>query len=161
MMYFDVIVDNLARDQWHKLRSFSILLPMLSIFPALFTFRILAALILRVAVGLIFIYFGISKIYKEKKRKISFFEKIGFGKGVTFFWIVSIIEIIAGILLVIGLLTQLVALVLLGILTYATYVKIRHPELLTNTLEFYFLAIAVLLALLLLGAGAFAIDLPL
>ncbi|OIO32867.1 MAG: hypothetical protein COZ49_04090 [Candidatus Yonathbacteria bacterium CG_4_10_14_3_um_filter_47_65] len=134
---------------------------MLSVFPSLFTFWIIAPLILRVAIGFIFVYFGVSKIWKEKKQKIGFFKKIGFGKGIVLFWIVSALEITGGVFLVFGFLTQLVVLVLLAILLYATYIKIHSPKLLTNTLEFYILALAVLIALLFLGSGAFAIDLPL
>ena len=77
------------------------------------------------------------------------------------FWVVSVIEIIGGIFLVLGLFTQLTALALLFIIIAATYIKIRKPELLDNTLEFYILAIAVLVSLVFLGPGFWAIDLPL
>lgn len=132
---------------------------MLSIFPDLLTFWLLAPFILRSIIGIIFIYFGASKIWLEKYRRINFFKEIG--GGMISFWVVSVIEIIGGIFLVLGLFTQLTALALLFIIIAATYIKIRKPELLDNTLEFYILAIAVLVSLVFLGPGFWAIDLPL
>ncbi len=133
----------------------------LSIFPDLLTFWLFAPFLLRTAVGLIFIYFGISKIWKEKDRKINFFKKIGFGTGIIFFWTVSILEIIGGLYLVLGLFTQPTALVLSLVVIGAIYSKIRHPESLDNTLEFFILLLIVLLSLIFLGPGFWAIDLPL
>jgi putative oxidoreductase len=133
----------------------------LSIFPDLLTFWLLAPFILRVTVGFIFIYFGVSKIWREQERRIGFFKKIGFGAGIIFFWLVSTLEIIGGALLVLGLYTQPTALVLSFVALGAIYSKIRHPKLLDNTLEFYVLLLSVLISLLFLGAGFWAIDLPL
>jgi len=134
---------------------------MLSIFPDFLTFWLVAPFLLRIAAGFIFIYFGISKIYKERKNKIEFFKKIGFGAGVIFFWIVSLIELIGGALLVVGLFVQPTAIVLSIIMIGAIYAKIRQPKLLKNTVEFFILLFAVLLSLLFLGSGFFAFDLPL
>jgi len=132
---------------------------MLSIFPDLLTFWLLAPFILRVTIGLIFIYFGVSKIWKEKHRRINFFKEIG--AGLISFWIVSIVEIIGGAFLVLGIFTQPTAIVLLFITLAATYIKTRKPDLLDNSIEFYMLSIAVLLSLVFLGPGFWAIDLPL
>lgn len=134
---------------------------MLSIFPDLLTFWLAAPLVLRVSVGLIFVYFGAMKIWKERERRTSFFRDISFGTGILSFWFIAGIELVGGILLVLGLFTQIAALTLLPIAIGALYVKIRRPHLLDNTIEFYVLLIATLLALLVLGPGFFAIDLPL
>ncbi|HEC30699.1 MAG TPA: DoxX family protein [Candidatus Yonathbacteria bacterium] len=133
----------------------------LSIFPDMLTFGLLAPFILRVVIGLIFIYFGVSKIWLEKERRVKFFKKIGFGAGIVFFWIISVLEIIGGVFLMLGLFTQPTSLVLMLIIIGAIYTKIRHPHLLDNTVEFYFLVLAVLLSLLVLGPGFWGIDLPL
>ena len=133
----------------------------LSVFPDLLIFWLIAPFLLRITVGFIFIYFGITKIWKERERRVSFFNKIGFGTSVIFFWLVSIAELVGGIFLVLGLFTQLISLILSIIIIGAIYAKIKKPELLDNSLEFFFLTLAVLLSLLFLGAGFFAIDLPL
>lgn len=104
--------------------------------------------LLRIVVGIIFIYFGYTKIWKERKRRISFFNDIGFGKGLILFWVVSFVEIIAGIFLIVGFLTQIVAIVLSTIIIGAIYTKIRKPNLLDNSLEFFVLLLAVLVSLL-------------
>ncbi len=133
----------------------------LSMFPDLLTFWLIAPFLLRITAGSIFIYFGYTKIWKEKERRVSFFNKIGFGKGAVFFWLVSLAELIGGILLVLGFFTQVTAIILSLVILGAIYTKIRQPDLLDNSLEFFILLLAVLLSLLFLGAGFWAIDLPL
>jgi len=122
---------------------------MLSIFPDLLTFWLVVPLILRVTAGLIFIYFGVSTIWKKRERSI------------LATWVTPAIEIIGGVLLVLGFLTQLAALILLVFVAGTVYAKIRRPNIFDNTLEFYILLLAVLFSLLFLGSGFFAIDLPL
>ncbi len=133
----------------------------LSMFPDLLTFWLIAPFLLRITAGFIFIYFGYTKIWKERERRVSFFNKIGFGNGSIFFWIISLAELIGGILLVLGVFTQATAIMLSFIILGAIYTKIRQPDLLDNSLEFFILLFAVLLSLLFLGAGFWAIDLPL
>ena len=133
----------------------------LSMFPDLLTFWLISPFLLRITAGFIFIYFGYTKIWKEKERRVSFFNKIGFGAGTVFFWVVSLVELIGGILLVLGLFTQVTALTLFFIILGATYTKMRQPDLFDNSLEFFILLLAVLLSLLFLGAGFWAMDLPL
>ncbi len=130
-------------------------------FPDLLTFWLIAPFLLRITAGFIFIYFGYTKIWKERERRVSFFNKIGFGNGSIFFWIISLAELIGGILLVLGVFTQATAIMLSFIILGAIYTKIRQPDLLDNSLEFFILLFAVLLSLLFLGAGFWAIDLPL
>jgi uncharacterized membrane protein YphA (DoxX/SURF4 family) len=135
----------------------------LNIFPDLLTFGLIAPLLLRVTVGLIFIYFGIVKLLKEKEFKISFFQKIGLGlkSAIFFFWLVAVIEIAGGILLIVGLYTQAVTLALLTVTAGAMYAKTRYPQSMSNSVEFFILLFIVLVSLLFLGAGFFAVDLPL
>ena len=133
----------------------------LSIFPDLLTFWLVAPFLLRITAGFIFIYFGYTKIWKEKERRVSFFNKIGLGGGMVSFWIVSLAELVGGIFLVLGFFTQATAMILFFIILGAIYTKIRQPKLLDNSLEFFVLLLSVLLSLLFLGAGFWAIDLPL
>ncbi len=125
----------------------------LNIFPNLFAFGFVAVFLLRVTAGTIFMYFGYTKIYKDKERRVSFFNKIGFGKGKIFFWIVSLTELVGGIFLVAGFFIQVTALILSAIIMGAICTKIRKPNLLDNSLEFFVLLFIVLVSLLFLGAG--------
>jgi uncharacterized membrane protein YphA (DoxX/SURF4 family) len=75
--------------------------------------------------------------------------------------ILGAIEIVGGIMLILGLYTQIAALVL-GLLTLAeAYTEYKDPLILKRNFVFYTMLFAILLSLLLSGAGAFAIDLPL
>ena len=135
----------------------------LNIFPELLTFYLLAPFLLRVASGAIFVYFGYTKIFRERARRIAFLQKIVFGGGggAAMFWIISLAELIGGALLVAGLYTQFAALALAVITLGALAVKLWKPKLLDNSVEFYVLLLAVLISLLFLGAGFWALDLPL
>jgi len=134
---------------------------MLSIFPSLFAFEFFAPLILRAVVGAIFVYFGYTKIYKDKVSKISSFESVGMKPAKMFFWASALLEIVGGLFLILGLYTQVAAAVLSIIIIGAIYMKIRKPAALSSGFDFLILILAVLVSLLFLGGGIWAIDLPL
>ncbi|MCI0619661.1 DoxX family protein [Candidatus Wolfebacteria bacterium] len=135
---------------------------MLSVFPQLLTFSLIAPFILRVAVGFAFIALGASH----------------FGKGVpdvreelmrVFPWAGSLVvflgvaELILGILLVVGLWTQVAALLAgIGSLKLA-FLKHRFAfrAVAPFSIGVYILLAIMSLSLLLTGAGFFAFDLPL
>lgn len=115
---------------------------------------------LRIAVGLLFIRFGYLKLFKEKDRYLAFFHALVPSTSQRVFSFVSILELILGVLLLAGLYTQGAAIAVAVIMLGAVIIKLRKPSLLRNDIEFYALIGLVSLALLFLGPGAFAIDLP-
>jgi len=120
---------------------------MLSVFPGLLNYPLIGIFILRVALGLVFLKFGL-EIFFLKKR---WGEKA-----------VNISEIICGAFLLIGFLTQPSALFALLITLTAFLFKIfKRNEIFSRPLIFYFFLAAVSVSLILLGPGAFSIDLPL
>lgn len=135
---------------------------MLSLFPFLFDYGILAITVLRITLGGIFVWFAYTKVFRERAERIAFFEKIGLSPAVPFFIIVTGIEFVAGVLLVIGLFTQGAAIAVGALMTLATIIKWRTPNALPyNTIEFYILLAIVSSSLVFLGPGIFAFDLPL
>lgn len=133
-----------------------------SLFPHLFDYQLLGIFLIRVTLGIIFVYFWYEKIALQRKERIHFFEKLGLRPAKTYFFIISSLEGIAGAFLVVGFLTQAAALVTGILMTIATFIKWRNPSALhRNTIEFYIILAIVSYALLFLGPGAFAIDLPL
>lgn len=133
-----------------------------SLFPQLLDFQMLGIFALRVTLGLIFIYFWYEKVTHQRAERIEFFEKLGLRPAKVYFSIVSSVEGIAGILLVVGLYVQGVAIVTGVLMLLATLIKWRKPSALPrNTIEFYIILAVVSFSLLFLGPGAFAIDLPL
>lgn len=134
---------------------------LLTLFPDLLTYGLIAPFILRVTLGLVLIYFSYLKFGKEKGEKIAFFESIGMKPGNFYVNAIGGIELVGGILLVVGAYTQIAALAAGVIMLAATFIKWRHPQSLRNDIEFYILLFVVALSLVFLGAGFFAIDLPL
>src|SRR3989344_8511144 len=114
-----------------------------SALPDFYTFQFFGPLILRLFLGGLVIHSGYQNVMSGEKRGGAF-------------------ELFTGFLLVIGLFTQIAAL-LLAIMTIAVMVNFyRRGEtsLMAHVLPYYILLLGVSIALLFLGPGAFAIDLP-
>ena len=134
---------------------------MLNTSPNLLTFSLLAPVILRVVLGLIFINLGYVELTSEKKRWVAFFETVHLKPATIFVILMGLIEIIGGFFLIAGFLTQITALIF-SIITFGEfYAEYREETLLKRDLIFYLLIFAISLSLLFSGAGLFAIDLPL
>lgn len=134
---------------------------LLTIFPDLLTYGLVAPFILRVSLGLVLVYFSYLKFGKEKVEKIAFFDSLGMKPGIFYLNTIGGIELIGGIMLVLGAYTQIAAFGAALIMLVATFIKWRHPQSLRNDIEFYILLFVVALSLVFLGAGFFAFDLPL
>jgi len=134
---------------------------MLNTFPSLLTFSLLAPLILRVVLGLIFINLGYIELTSEKKRWAAFFETVHLKPATIFVILMGLFEIVGGFFLIAGFMTQVTALVF-SVMTFGEfYAEYREETLLKRDVIFYLLIFAISLSLLLSGAGIFAIDLPL
>lgn len=133
---------------------------MLNPFPDLLAFSFFAPLFLRATVGIIFMQFGFRKIARMK-HTAAFFERINVIPGWFFVWFFGLIEIIGGIMLFLGVFTQIAALVLAFIIIGAFFLKRKYPTALSHDKSYYILLAVTTFSLIFLGAGAFAIDLPL
>ncbi|OGF62855.1 hypothetical protein A2926_04180 [Candidatus Giovannonibacteria bacterium RIFCSPLOWO2_01_FULL_44_40] len=140
---------------------------MLSLFPQLLDFQFYAPLLLRIALGVIFLAHGWPKLAGDKAQFAGWLESMKFKPGKFWAWLVALIEFLGGIALIVGFWTQLAALVLavqfLVILLWIQRGKpfIGGPPAGEAGREFDFLIFVALLALLVLGPGAWALDLPL
>ncbi len=83
----------------------------LNTFPSLLTFGILAPFILRVVLGLIAINLGVLKLGKEKEEWNELFETIHLRPTKHLVKILAGIEIIGGLMLLVGIYTQITAIV--------------------------------------------------
>lgn len=113
---------------------------MLSIFPDLLTFGILSPFIIRIAVSVIGLKYGLERLKKPYK------------------WL-SVFYIITSIFIFIGLFTQVAVLVAIALAKIDYYINRNSGE--KPNFYIYSLIIAVLLSLLLTGPGFLAFDLPL
>ena len=132
-----------------------------NIFPELFSFSLIAPLILRVVLGFIFLNLGYLKLGKEKNGWISSLNILGIKPATFFVIILGIIEVIGGLLLIAGAYTQLAALILAVISVSELLIEYREESILKRDMVFYLLLSAICISLILTGAGLYAIDIPL
>lgn len=81
--------------------------------------------------------------------------------GLVYVFVIGIVEMIAGIFLVAGFLTQIAALVVVIILLGALYLKKKYPTSFESSSGYLFLCLVIALSLLFTGPGFLAFDLPL
>lgn len=140
---------------------------MLSILPQLLDFQFYAPLLLRLALGAVFLIHGYPKLFGDRSQFAGWLASMGFKPGWAWALLVAIVEVVAGALLVIGLFTQAAALVLaVELLIIILWFKrgqkfVGGPASPAGGWEFDFVLLIMALALLILGPGAWAFDLPL
>lgn len=133
---------------------------MLNPFPELLIPQ-LGPLILRILLALVLINLGYLKFRGEKSRWNSSFETLGLNPASFFVPLYAILQIIGGVLLLIGLWTQIAALAFVVFIGIELYVEWQARKILKRDIVFYFLIFAISLSLLFTGAGRYAIDIPL
>lgn len=122
-----------------------------------FVFGDWAVLILRVAVGLIFLAHGLEKI-KSLKNTQAWFQSIGFKPGVFWGSLVTFLEFFGGMALILGFLVQPFALLFTIQMMVATFWKIRIKQKLIGGYELDLLLIASLLILAASGSNPYSLD---
>lgn len=133
---------------------------MQSIFPYLLSWSQIAPFILRIIGGLYFAYFGYKGLTTEWQIKIDLFKEIGIRPYKLFAYTLCIVELLGGIMLLMGLMTQLAALVLFVIGTIGFIVKRGGKIELQRPADTYLLLAGMMLCLVILGAGYYGVDLP-
>jgi uncharacterized membrane protein YphA (DoxX/SURF4 family) len=130
-------------------------------FPAILTFSLLAPTLLRITLGIFIIMLGKSKLRKPNKGIAGFFESLGFRPTAYYIKVLAIVEIVMGVALFVGFLTQIAALVVAVITFVSLLITIRHPETELEKASLYTLFFMISISLVFTGAGLLAIDLPL
>lgn len=133
---------------------------MLNTFPQLLTYGFFAPTILRILVALSLAYIAYAQISRRKEISQTGFPFIG-RPDATLVIISAIIIFLTGAALFLGWHTQLAALVAMVIcLKHAVYAK-KYPRAIPLCRLEYVYLIVILFTLLLTGAGALAMDVPL
>ncbi|MEK7609885.1 MAG: hypothetical protein AAB470_02070 [Patescibacteria group bacterium] len=122
---------------------------MLASFPSLLAYESFAPFIIRVVLGVTLAYFGYRKI--KGRGQSSGSNSLMYG----------IVEILIAVFLVIGLFTQIAALLNSVILVIKLGYKTRDKALLTDGINYYILLLTMAISLMFTGAGWLAFDLPL
>jgi putative oxidoreductase len=114
-------------------------------------------LLLRCALGMIFMTHGYPKLFTETPRFTQFFQSLGFAGYLVY--IVGVLELFGGGMLIAGLATRPVALLLTGEMAVAIWkVHLGHGIYAVRNYEFP-LAVAVgAFALATVGAGVISLD---
>ena len=120
---------------------------MLSLFPSLFTWSFFGIAFLRIVLALIV---GAHAWEHLKDAKVS--------REIPAF-VLGILEAFIAIFLLIGLFTQVAALLLAIVMIASLVLKYNHRD--NYPITYYLLLAAIALALMTLGPGAYAIDWPL
>lgn len=133
---------------------------MLSIFPGLLEFKLLAPFVLRLVLGIIFIAHGYPKLFKNFANTVGWFNSVGIKPAKFWVLVVGVTEFFGGVALIVGFATQLAAL-LIAINMLGAIFLVKRKMGLVNGYEFDLALLAMAISLVFLGAGLFAIDLPL
>ena len=120
---------------------------MLSLFPSLLSYEQVGPFIIRLVLGIVLLYFGYEKILKKGTSSGSNAKAYG------------ATEVIIAIFLIIGLFTQLAALLNAIILIIKIGFKARDGKLLNDGINYYILLLSMAIALIFMGPGFFAFDL--
>ena len=120
----------------------------LSVLPSLLDYSFFGTALLRLVLGLVVLQLGYRILFKspppDNRRRLA-----------------GGLVLVSGALLVVGFLTQVAALAIAIFALAALIIKLRAEFSFGDRVSFYLLLLAAALALLTLGPGAFAIDLPL
>ena len=134
---------------------------MLNPFPELLNYALLAPLLLRLVVGLIFLDLGVLKFRSEKERWVASFEALHLRPSDLMVAVYGGLQVIGGVMLILGLWTQIAALFFVLSTGAELYIEWKARDVLKRDMVFYLLVFVISFSLLLTGAGAFAFDLPL
>ena len=118
----------------------------------------LALLLLRVALGMIFLYHGYPKLFAHARESAQGFVHMGFPG--FFAYIAGVLELFGGVLLVLGLFTRIVGLLLAGemlVALWRVHGLFSHP-LAVHSYEFPLVLAAGCFALATMGAGTVSFD---
>lgn len=128
---------------------------MLSLLPGLLDFSSFAPILLRLALGGTFLGYGLSELIKPR------YLPTGVGISPKLARLIGLWESLLGSLLIIGLFTQIVALLMgLELLGYL-FLRLKDKTKMPLPIDHLLVMLAIAVSLMLLGPGLIAFDLPL
>lgn len=132
---------------------------MQSIFPYLLSWSLVVPFILRIVGGSYFIYFGYKGMTSEWQHKLVFFREMNFKPYHFYAYVITVLELLGGIMLLMGFMTQLIALIFLIICIVSLVTEKSGIATINRNLNTYILLATIMLSLFIMGAGYYAIDL--
>jgi putative oxidoreductase len=120
-------------------------------------FRDVAPLLLRIGVGLIFIYAGWGKLTGIEGTQ-QFFGNIGIPMAGIMAWVVAVVEFVGGIMVLVGFRIQIPALLLAFIMVVAILTTKLGGEDVFRGMRLDLLLLLTSLALVITGSGKYALG---
>ena len=120
---------------------------MISVFPSLLVFQLLAPFILRITLASVILFWSVQE-FKKKNPDIK--QRV-----------ITLIKTLCGLSILLGLWTQVGALIAVVYFATKLYSKFKRKELFSDGINYYFILFVIALSLLFTGPGVFAFDLPL
>jgi putative oxidoreductase len=120
----------------------------------------LALLLLRLALGAIFIHYGYPKLFVHTRESMQWFGQHGFPP--YFAYVSGVLEVFGGMLLIVGLFTRIAGLLLAAEMAVALWKvhKIFSDPMAVPNYQFPLILFVSCFALAALGAGLFSFDEP-
>ena len=129
-------------------------------FPDLLILIFFAPFLLRVGLGFMLFLFGLLRLSGRRLIYLKRFRERWPESGKLLLFLLGGVEIIVGLLFIVGFYTQIAALV--SIIMALTLIVTPNTRMISgNSKPMYFLIFIVSLSLLISGAGALAFDMPL
>jgi len=117
----------------------------------------LASLVLRLAVGILFIVHGYPKLTSQRKMGAEFMKSTGMPTWMASF--AGVAEFFGGLALILGLLTPVISLLfVLWMISTTWFAKAKLHKKLQGGYEFDISLLAASLAIVILGSGIYSID---
>jgi uncharacterized membrane protein YphA (DoxX/SURF4 family) len=119
---------------------------MTSLFPELLTYSLIAPLLLRLTIAMVFIFWAyrMARMVGRTQKDV----------------LMSVVYGISGLLFLVGIFTQFASLVAVVVLGVHIIKKIMSRAFLTDGVNYYLILLAIAISLLFTGPGFFAFDLP-
>ncbi len=115
-----------------------------------------APLLLRIALGVVFIVHGFGKL-TDIQSTIGFFGKIGIPLSGFFAWVVALVEFLGGLLVLTGLYTRIAA-GLIAVVMVVAMITVKFAQGFAGGWEFDFTLFMVAVSLVLIGDGTPALG---
>lgn len=133
---------------------------MLSIFPELLSYQLLGIFIIRVTVGILLLLLSIRILFNEKDLQLYKFKGSNETINTFFLWVLGITSLVSSSFMIVGFLTQVSAII--SAYLFLDLMLLDKKRLVFGQGKLFYYSMAIIcLSFLLLGPGAFSVDLPL
>ncbi len=134
---------------------------MLSVFPELLNYDLVGITLIRILAGLVVLYIGLITISTKRPLYTSEMHLKNHPFAEFWPWVFGIIEVLTGLFLLVGFLTQIMAIIAGYLFINLGFIEKNIGKVLNQSTLFFFVMTLVSISILFIGPGLFSIDLPL